>query len=925
MTRMNRQLLIAGAAFAALAAPAFAQLHQVNGAGATLFVDFFRVPAATNDFIDCDGDGTFGPIDTDLDGTPDDADQLANPDYPKLSGDTWWIFQYRGVGSVEGYNEFVDYQLCRDLPENIPSERGLINTNDFAVTGVVTWVAPPPSCIDDTDGDGTLNGSGTPVCPETIDFANTDVETAWATQSGGGTGDDSSWSRNPHVAGYGLNPAVSNGTTSQSGQDNLLASLSRDCPCVPCDTNCDGSVNGFDVDNLVALLSGGGSPCAPCAGDINGDGSINGFDIDPFVAALTGGFDCDTTSLNTNIGSPNSRTVFDTYIAFSPVAPISNRGVNYTSFNYTDLQHLLVAGRRENGENLAVAVRDVGSGTRNAFCNPLGVDPSFGVGDHVGKRINTSTLTNLGPGHQVSNCGGSSIIENAVQQRRLAVGFTGLVGSSRAVQDARSGRYEIAGVVKNVDADGDGTLDGTSVVRPSLTTVLHNSDADTGYQIGGIQTLATVGNPNANRDLADPLYESGPQVGNDHAAGFVNNIVSSIVFFEDNATLGPPDKMPSELLATTFFLTAGVDALPDSDDPLQVNPNTVNATLQAFIAANNELATNDTPAYGTVTPAGKVPTRNPNPDFNGDGTVDGYNDGSLSGSSYEYWDGATKRTINGGQNLSNRNRCQADFNADGARSTADIPKLMAAVKVCTDGIDDNENTYVDASYTAGAVGNQTVDVIVLWVIGDLDGDGNFDAADVRYFADGCALVSGSLNRKTGFTNVDTNWAAISAGDTNYFNTTLATPKAYAAGDARGDVAGNTIVTKGASPVGWDGIVDADDIDYVCEQLTLGDLNSDGTADWTDLDEAVNFDLSADMNGDLVVNAADITEIVVTILGTQYGDVNLDGAVNAADCAIATANNGLTPAGWADGDVNCDGIVNAADRAIIAANGGISCP
>ncbi|MCG3126987.1 MAG: hypothetical protein CHACPFDD_01843 [Phycisphaerae bacterium] len=59
--------------------------------------------------------------------------------------------------------------------------------------------------------------------------------------------------------------------------------------CVPCDTNCDGSVNGFDIDPLVELLTGSGTPCSPCAGDVNGDGSVNGFDIDGFVAALTGG------------------------------------------------------------------------------------------------------------------------------------------------------------------------------------------------------------------------------------------------------------------------------------------------------------------------------------------------------------------------------------------------------------------------------------------------------------------------------------------------------------------------------------------------------------------------------------------------------------------------------------------------------------
>ncbi|MCG3125366.1 MAG: hypothetical protein CHACPFDD_00184 [Phycisphaerae bacterium] len=58
--------------------------------------------------------------------------------------------------------------------------------------------------------------------------------------------------------------------------------------CEPCDTNCDGSINGFDVEDFVAALSGSGSGCSPCQGDVNGDGSVNGFDIDGFVTCLTG-------------------------------------------------------------------------------------------------------------------------------------------------------------------------------------------------------------------------------------------------------------------------------------------------------------------------------------------------------------------------------------------------------------------------------------------------------------------------------------------------------------------------------------------------------------------------------------------------------------------------------------------------------------
>ncbi|MCG3129206.1 MAG: hypothetical protein CHACPFDD_04124 [Phycisphaerae bacterium] len=71
------------------------------------------------------------------------------------------------------------------------------------------------------------------------------------------------------------------------------APCSADCvpvappPCVPCDVNCDGAVDGFDIEPLVELLIGIGTPCAPCAGDMDGDGQVNGFDVDPFVNSLT--------------------------------------------------------------------------------------------------------------------------------------------------------------------------------------------------------------------------------------------------------------------------------------------------------------------------------------------------------------------------------------------------------------------------------------------------------------------------------------------------------------------------------------------------------------------------------------------------------------------------------------------------------------
>jgi hypothetical protein len=60
------------------------------------------------------------------------------------------------------------------------------------------------------------------------------------------------------------------------------------------DLNCDGLVNGYDIDPFVLALTDPAAyaeqwpDCDYMLGDVNGDGAVNGYDIDPFVGLLTG-------------------------------------------------------------------------------------------------------------------------------------------------------------------------------------------------------------------------------------------------------------------------------------------------------------------------------------------------------------------------------------------------------------------------------------------------------------------------------------------------------------------------------------------------------------------------------------------------------------------------------------------------------------
>ena len=54
----------------------------------------------------------------------------------------------------------------------------------------------------------------------------------------------------------------------------------------PCDMNCDGDINAFDIEPFLGIVFDGDDPCRPCNGDANGDGTVDGVDIEPFLDCL---------------------------------------------------------------------------------------------------------------------------------------------------------------------------------------------------------------------------------------------------------------------------------------------------------------------------------------------------------------------------------------------------------------------------------------------------------------------------------------------------------------------------------------------------------------------------------------------------------------------------------------------------------------
>lgn len=814
--------------------------RQVNIVGATLFRAFFEAGASTNDFIDVDGDGCFGFGQPGC--FPNNVDQLAIPF--DLSANSWWIVQHRSVGSVQGFEEFVDWHLCCWLEEIAPTERSTINHVLY-----FDPAAPPPGyvypgtiCEDDTDGDGIPSANGSPVCPCSADLAIVDVVSSWVVTAPGGA---PKWNLKPTQPGYGLNylatKLVGTACPANGGEVSQLDPLSRDCD---------------------------GDPNTP------------------------------PSSLNFNFANPDQNTLYDTTICFAAVVPIANRGTGVQTLTYTDMQYMHIAGRDSKGVNYAVVTRDVGSGTRNAWANSIGIDPSWNNGDRRGSRTTSQTQTNLGPCHRTSLCGSSSHVENAVQQRRLAIGYTGLSGNTSAAADADAGRYEILNVIKDI-----APYNATVAVRPTVSSILDNSDPNAGFTIGGPVSFCSVGDPQET-DPNKPQY-----MENQHAADYLRNIIASILNFTDPGTINDPNNnlMPGQYLAQTFFLLGSQDAEQSLLDPMlfvPYNPGTPTVpllpVLQEYIRANNNLGVSTLPKNGIVTPeygsrntAGLVPNR--------------------AQGAYTAWNGASFGLMTPNLRLPIACRIQGDFNYDLKRDFNDIPQMLAALK--------DPNAWMQANVRPNTpdpndLGDWPVNVAVPAIIGDMDGNGLFEMADVRYFADGLVVAAnGNVDRKLGFTLVDQ--AAPGAGfPANFFGTVINLPPVcgggqapYANGLSRFDVAGSAAgPAPGDAPIGADGVVDAADLEYIFANF----------GDWTDIDQAVFMDLSCDMNGDLKVDSADIAEFLGGAWGLVYGDLNCDGKVCQQDLGVVLSNYNNSGVGYFQGDLNGDGTVGQADLGTLLA-------
>jgi hypothetical protein len=108
----------------------------------------------------------------------------------------------------------------------------------------------------------------------------------------------------------------------------------------------------------------------------------------------------------------------------------------------------------------------------------------------------------------------------------------------------------------------------------------------------------------------------------------------------------------------------------------------------------------------------------------------------------------------------------------------------------------------------------------------------------------------------------------------------------------------------------------------------GDFNLDHAIDATDIDLLLSNVGSKEverwgLNGDRLVNYDDVRFLVNDILGTEFGDANLDGRVDLSDFGVLKQNFGKDAVGWARSDFNGADGVDLLDFGLLKQNFGFS--
>jgi hypothetical protein len=610
---------------------------------------------------------------------------------------------------------------------------------------------------------------------------------------------------------------------------------------------------------------------------------------------------------NGGLGNLNAQLTAVTATAF-----VANPGTGLTQVDRTDADWLETTSRLKNGASFNMTTRDVNSGTRDVSSLDTGVDPSYSTGKNDdGNGILPNAVSNaifdqesIGPAQRFSNkTAGGAQLRPTVQNNRMAVG-------TLSINDAHSNDLNSAANPLRVLSYSD-SVNGTSpYVSPNYATISNGT-----YVIYQNEVAVTVRAPNANyatntvTTAANGAQLIQGQIQGDDTSGDVvtvlNQAENSVAF---NNAITPADAadglldngymLPQLMQVTKNLNGEGLNnsvagQIATGSITSQANPNYDAGQFSDYVASG--VAASQLPDLTTLA---AVTT--------GTGSTYGGKGGTFARS---FFNGGAINITNNNFLFGNFNQTGTrDFNsavksalsADRALITADqaVGASVAGSEFTSQG-DNNGvaggtngilNT-ATVSYTdALGVAHTTLTKGDLIVMGDFNGDGHFDGADLVEMAEGASLSDNTGTDRLSVDNYQTGVLNKNAA-MDYLNTNVGTTGAdlYIRQSGRQILEG-TSIPAGATAV-LSPITAAQVIDPV-SGLKEFSYDPNGTNTFNKSD--VNQDGVVDMNDAVVVdnnNGQDFSNLGDQISATEPAPIT--GAPEPLNLVMAKQSDGAT--------------------------------
>ena len=655
-----------------------------------------------------------------------------------------------------------------------------------------------------------------------------------------------------------------------------------------------------------------------------------------------------------------------TRVAVTATTFAANPGTGLTKLNSTDAQWLQTTGRLRNGADFNVATRDVNSGTRNVAASNTGIDPSFAVGENdrgngyvnvVGSGIDAQSQLQIGgatngPGAGAagalaaplfSNKSSGGQLRGVVQNSRMGIGTLGM---SDAIGSAKNGTATPIRVLAYADTAGQGA--GAAYVAPSASSITDGS-----YVIYQNEQYVAVQAPDASYGTAG--YTIKGDTANHDVAQFRSNVLSSVVNFPAASIANPAD----QLLSNSFILPQMMAVEKNVDG---INQSTANASYSSSLRS----------AFLGSSYAAKFNPDDPSTVTNGSNAVYGG-----AGVNVQNMAKPEQILITGNSYLF------GNFNQNGVRDYSAVQAGLQAVKALY-----NSATVADADHgtsmftgssdsnarvvpglpaalstmqgqrgfdsTSGAAnplgtGASKGDLITM---GDYNGDGKFNGADLLAMARGAALAdsaggttltsasgatfgdqvrNGVLVKNAAMDYMQSNTADASFSALNQALNASGFLRQTASRNLANDPTGANAFNR--YDVNGDGLVTRNDaaiIDHfygksftnISDQLAAT-INRNGTLA-PGAQRPISLVDVQQIDGASAISRADLEQFRASNPGVVIAaDANFDGHVDFLDFTALSTHFGLSTHQFSAGDFNNDGTVDFLDFTVLSTNFGAS--